>query len=61
MNTTVEALQALYVTKGGDLSDVKDLNTIPDMIDAIASMAGSSSEDSSPISSDEVDAIINSI
>ena len=36
MNTTVEALQALYVKKGGNLEDVANITTIPDMIDALA-------------------------
>ena len=61
MNTTVESLQGLYVARGGDLSDVEDLNTIPDMIDAIASITESSTEGSVPVTSDEVDEIINSI
>lgn len=61
MNTTVESLQALYVAKGGNLSDVQDLNTIPDMIDAIASITEESTEGSVPITSDEVDTIIGTI
>lgn len=61
MNTTVESLQGLYVARGGDLADVEDLNTIPEMIDAITSITESSTEGSLPISSDEVDEIIKSI
>lgn len=61
MNTTVESLQGLYVARGGDLSDVEDLNTIPEMIDAITSITEYSTEGSLPISSDEVDEIIKSI
>lgn len=61
MNTTVESLQGLYVARGGDLSDVEDLNTIPEMIDAITNITESSTEGSLPISSDEVDEIIKSI
>lgn len=38
MDTTVVALQNLYVAKGGTLSDVQNLNTIPDMINAIATL-----------------------
>lgn len=61
MNTTVESLQALYVAKGGDISEVQNLTTIPGMIDAIASMTESSTEGSVPITSDEVDNIIGSV
>lgn len=61
MNTTVESLQALYVAKGGELSEVENLNTIPEMIDAIATMTEESTEGSVPISSSEVDEIINSV
>lgn len=51
MNTTVQALQALYVKLGGSLTDtyddiangatVADYATIPDMVDAIAKSATS--------------------
>lgn len=51
MNTTVQALQALYVKLGGSLTDtyddiadgatVADYATIPDMVDAIAEVAES--------------------
>lgn len=36
MDTTVKALQNLYAALGGDIDDVKNLVTIPDMINAIA-------------------------
>ncbi len=36
MNTTVEALRALYVALGGTASDVANIVIIPDMIKAIA-------------------------
>lgn len=39
MNTTVKALQELYVKKGGNLEDVSGIVTIPDMIDAIAGIS----------------------
>ena len=39
MNTTVDALKALYVALGGTASDVADVVLIPDMIDAIATVA----------------------
>lgn len=38
--TTVNALQNLYVALGGTQSDVADLVTIPDMINAIAGYVG---------------------
>lgn len=51
MNTTVQALQALYVKLGGSLTDtyddiadgatVADYATIPDMVDAVAKVAES--------------------
>jgi len=44
MNTTVEALKALYVALGGDAADVADITIIPDMIMAIAAIAGSTLE-----------------
>lgn len=39
--TNVEALQGLYVALGGELSTVANLTTIPEMLDAIASIASS--------------------
>lgn len=38
MTSTIEALQNLYVAKGGTLSDVADLVTIPDMLTALANL-----------------------
>lgn len=38
MDTTVEALQNLYVALGGEIADVENLVTIPDMINAIADL-----------------------
>lgn len=40
MNTTVDALKALYVALGGQADDVADIVIIPDMINAIATVAG---------------------
>lgn len=36
MDTTVDALKALYVALGGSAADVADLTIIPDVINAIA-------------------------
>ena len=40
MDTTVDALKALYVALGGTASDVANIVLIPDMINAIATVAG---------------------
>lgn len=40
MNTTVEALKALYAALGGTPADVADITLIPDMINAIAEHIG---------------------
>lgn len=58
MVTTVEALQSLYVSIGGTLSDVENLNTIPDMITAISEFK---TEEERTVTSDEINTIINSI
>lgn len=66
MNTTVQALQGLYVALGGDLSDtyegiadgvaVSNYVTIPDMIEAIsAQVAGSSKTSELPVVTAEDD------
>lgn len=43
MDNNITALQALYVALGGDADDVADVNTIPDMINAIATVVPASS------------------
>jgi hypothetical protein len=43
MKTTVEALKDYYVEIGGTATDVENVTTIPDMIDAITAMGGGSS------------------
>lgn len=39
MDTTIIALQNLYVALGGTAADVADITIIPDMINAIATQA----------------------
>lgn len=52
MDTTVKALQTLYVALGGTAADVENLTTIPDMINAIATQvtanAAEKSSDENP-------------
>lgn len=58
MDTTVQALQNLYVALGGELTDVETLVTIPDMINAIAVLktaSAASEETPSETPSDEPD------
>lgn len=65
MDTTVKALQALYVALGGDLTDthegiangvaVSDYVTIPDMINAIAAHVGSGGAAELPVVTAEDD------
>ena len=43
MDTTVKALQNLYTALGGAAADVENINVTPDMINAIAGIAGGSS------------------
>lgn len=57
---TIEALQNLYVSMGGTLSDVETLNTIPEMINAISGLEPGGEEERT-ITSDEINTIIDSI
>ena len=57
--TTIEALQAFYVAHGGQLEDVINITTIPEMIIALNSIIDP--EQNTPITSEEIDEIINSI
>ncbi len=41
MDTTVDALKTLYVALGGTAADVANIVLIPDMINALATVAGS--------------------
>ena len=52
--TTIEALQAFYVSKGGNFSDVENLNTIPEMIIAINEVV----EPGTPVTTADIDDII---
>ena len=40
MGSTITALKALYVALGGDVDTVAGLELIPDLINAIATLAG---------------------
>lgn len=44
MDTTVKALQNLYVALGGEAADVADITLIPDMINAIATQVAANKE-----------------
>ena len=48
MDNNITALQGLYVALGGDADDVAELNTIPDMINAIATVASGVAEATLP-------------
>lgn len=61
MITTVEALQNLYVSIGGNIEDVENLNTIPDMLTAISQFEAEKTEEERTITSNEIDSIINSV
>lgn len=39
MDNNITALQGLYVALGGDAEDVANISTIPEMINAIATVA----------------------
>jgi hypothetical protein len=39
MDNNITALQGLYVVLGGDIEDVENINTIPEMIKAISTVA----------------------
>ena len=41
MDNTIDALRNLYVALGGDAADVANLNIIPDLINAIATLISS--------------------
>lgn len=59
--TTIEALQNLYVSIGGNIQDVESLNTIPDMLMAISDFEEGKTEEERTITSNEIDSIINSV
>lgn len=45
MINTVEALQGLYVALGGELSNVANITTIPEMLTAISSVAAAAASE----------------
>lgn len=48
MDTTIIALQNLYVALGGTAADVADITIIPDMINAIAELVASGATNELP-------------
>lgn len=44
MTTTVEALKDIYTALGGSADDVADLNTIPDVLEEIATQITANAE-----------------
>lgn len=61
MQTTVEALQSLYEALGGTASDAENITTIPEMISLLSEFEVSHREEERPITSTEINIIINSI
>lgn len=57
MDTTVDALKNLYVALGGDADDVAGVTLIPDMINAIATVAASTIELPAVTTSDNGDVL----
>lgn len=57
MKTTVDALKGLFTALGGS-ADVRNISTIPDMIEAIS---GIETEEERPINASEINTIVNSI
>lgn len=49
MINTIAALQGLYVALGGDIGDVANINTIPDMLEAISTVAASAAGELPPV------------
>lgn len=58
---TIESLQNLYVSIGGTLADVENLNTIPEMLNAISEFEAGKMEEERTVTSDEINTIVNSI
>lgn len=59
MTSTIEALQNLYVARGGELSAVANLVTIPDMINALATLEVANKATTEPTSSDSTETTDN--
>lgn len=45
MINTIEALQGLYVALGGDITDVANVTTIPEMLTAISTVAAAAASE----------------
>ena len=50
MINTIGALQGLYVALGGDLTDVANITTIPEMLTAISTVAAAAASELPPVS-----------
>ena len=50
---TVEALQALYVAFGGNIEDVANITTIPEMINALVTVVPSASSKLPKVTSED--------
>lgn len=53
MINTIEALQGLYVALGGELSDVANVTTIPDMLTAISTVAAQGASELPAVTADD--------
>lgn len=49
MVSSITALQGLYVALGGELSDVANITTIPDMLEAISTVASAAASELPPV------------
>ena len=49
MDSTVKALKNLYVALGGDADDVANVSRIPDMIEAVATVAEAATAKELPV------------
>ena len=53
MVSSITALQGLYVALGGELSDVANITTIPDMLEAISTVASAAASELPAVTADD--------